>query len=239
MSMGESRTETIALAHRARVGDNHAFAALYQRFAPFARRTASRIVSDPHEVDDLVHEAFYVVLRSMRAGGGPTESFAGYVVSTVRRLAIRHANRQRRVVPTEDVDRWDDVVAESAGSRQLDDVAVAWAGLPHRWRGILWSIEVDRYSPTELAPALDMSPTAVSSLASRARDALRTAYLAQRVTGDEPDACANLLPRLAAFARGTLAGRWLPGLAEHVRSCPACRDRLHDLVVHARRLPVR
>jgi DNA-directed RNA polymerase specialized sigma24 family protein len=37
-------------------------------------------------------------------------------------------------------------------------------------------VDVERYSPSELGSRLSMSPNAVSSLAARARKALRAAY---------------------------------------------------------------
>jgi DNA-directed RNA polymerase specialized sigma24 family protein len=71
---------------------------------------------------------------------------------------------------------------ESAVSTRRDDdlVAAAWASLPSRWRHVLWLIEVDQYSPAELAPSMAISANAVSSLATRARRALRTAYVDQQ-----------------------------------------------------------
>ncbi|WP_162606556.1 RNA polymerase sigma factor [Jiangella asiatica] len=163
-----------------RKGDAEAFAELYESFAPTARRTARRMVADRHDADDLVQEAFYIVLRAIRRGGGPDDSFLGYLLSTVRRLAFRQTSRQQRLVVTADVDPQQVVGEPVPGSTQLDDIAAAWAGLPDRWRAVLWQLEVDRYSPAELAPALDMTPNAVSSLASRARKALRTAYIAHQ-----------------------------------------------------------
>lgn len=170
------------LLHRARNGDSDAFAALYQHVAPVARRTASKMMRDAHEAEDLVQEAFYTVLRAIQGGGGPEESFLGYVLSTVRRLAFRQTTRQRRVIVSNDVDANEDTNDHAPGtSKQFDDIAAAWAGLPARWQRVLWRLEVDRYSPAELAPVLDMTPNAVSSLATRARDGLRRAYLAQQV----------------------------------------------------------
>ncbi|TDE02565.1 sigma-70 family RNA polymerase sigma factor [Jiangella asiatica] len=174
------RSDERNLLRRVRKGDAEAFAELYESFAPTARRTARRMVADRHDADDLVQEAFYIVLRAIRRGGGPDDSFLGYLLSTVRRLAFRQTSRQQRLVVTADVDPQQVVGEPVPGSTQLDDIAAAWAGLPDRWRAVLWQLEVDRYSPAELAPALDMTPNAVSSLASRARKALRTAYIAHQ-----------------------------------------------------------
>lgn len=174
---GVENEESGKLLTRARDGDEAAFSALYQRWAPTARRAAQRIVRDAHVAEDLVQEAFYLVLRAVRSGNGPTDSFSGYLVSTVRRLAYRHSAAQGRMVFLDDFGLWEANFAPKPGSSQSDLVDAAWASLPPRWRYVLWLIEVDRYSPAELAPAMSLSANAVSSLATRARQALRTSYL--------------------------------------------------------------
>nr|WP_246211341.1 sigma-70 family RNA polymerase sigma factor [Phytoactinopolyspora alkaliphila] len=157
--------------------DDDAFASLYQEHAPMARRIANGIVQDAHAAEDLVQEAFYLVLRNIRRGKGPTDSFSGYVASTVRRLAYRYSARQGRIVTIEDATTWErpsgSVMTLMPGGERI---TTAWASLPHRWRTILWLIEVDLFTPAELAAGMSMTPSAVSSLATRARRALRTAY---------------------------------------------------------------
>jgi RNA polymerase sigma factor (sigma-70 family) len=166
---------------RARRGDEAAFASLYRRVAPAARRTAQRIVSDIHAAEDLVQEAFYLVIRAIRSGHGPTDSFAAYLQSTVKRLAYRHFTAQGRTVMTENDALWERLLGPVAPqSAQADLVVAAWASLPSRWRRVLWLIEVDRYTPAELAPAMAMTPNAVSSLATRARRGLCAAYQAMQ-----------------------------------------------------------
>ncbi|NED97322.1 sigma-70 family RNA polymerase sigma factor [Phytoactinopolyspora alkaliphila] len=161
----------------ARNGDELAFTSLYRKVAPAARRTAQRIVQDAHAAEDLVQEAFYLVLRAFRTGHGPTDSFAAYVQSTVKRLAYRHFAKQGRTVVTDSDAVWERYLAPVIPpTAQADLVVAAWASLPARWRRILWLIEVDRYTPAELAPGMAMTPNAVSSLATRARRALCAAY---------------------------------------------------------------
>ncbi|RIQ10817.1 sigma-70 family RNA polymerase sigma factor [Jiangella rhizosphaerae] len=157
-------------------GDDRAFEALYREVAPRARRIAYRIVRDADAADDLVQEAFYLVLRSMRSGGGPREQFAGYVFTTTKRLAFQHCRTRTALAGH------DDPAALRTGDDPYDaepkGASDALATLPPRWRTILWLVEVERYSPAELAAPMSMTPSAVASLAHRARRALRTAYLA-------------------------------------------------------------
>lgn len=172
--------DSAGLLDRIRKGDEAAFASLYHSVAPAARRTAHGIVHDIHVADDLVQEAFYQILRAVRSGRGPTDSFSGYMMATVKRLAYRYFTAQSQVVLTEDDTLCERQRLVSASAPAQDDLAAAaLASLPRRWRDVLWLIEVDQYSPAELAPAMSMTANAVSSLATRARRALRTAYAEQ------------------------------------------------------------
>ncbi|SDU21656.1 RNA polymerase sigma factor [Jiangella alkaliphila] len=179
MIKGWDHEESTVLLDRAYQGDDAAFGTLYRRVSPMARRAAHNIVRDSHAADDLVQETFYLVLRAVRSGRGPRDSFTGYVLATVKHLAYRYCRTESRMVANDDPDMWErhaDIVVQPPA--QAERATAAWASLPPRWRSILWLVEVDRYSPAELAAGLSLTPNAVSSLASRARQALRTAYSA-------------------------------------------------------------
>jgi RNA polymerase sigma factor (sigma-70 family) len=178
MIKGWDHEESTVLLDRAYQGDDVAFGTLYRRVSPMAKRAAHNIVRDSHAADDLVQETFYLVLRAVRSGRGPRDSFAGYVLATVKHLAYRYCKSQSRTVTNDDPAMWERFTDSGQPPVQAERVNAAWASLPPRWRSILWLVEVDRYSPAELAPGLALTPNAVSSLASRARQALRTAYLA-------------------------------------------------------------
>lgn len=178
MIKGWDHEESTVLLDRAYQGDDAAFGTLYRRVSPMARRAANNIVRDTHAADDLVQETFYLVLRAVRSGRGPRDSFTGYVLATVKHLAYRYCKAESRTVTNDDPDLWERNTEIVQLPAQADRVTAALASLPPRWRSILWLVEVDRYSPAELAPGLSLTPNAVSSLASRARQALRTAYLA-------------------------------------------------------------
>ncbi|WP_240759803.1 RNA polymerase sigma factor, partial [Phytoactinopolyspora endophytica] len=140
-------------------------------------------MSDAHTADDLTHEAFYLVLRALRSGHGPRYSFARYLQATVRRLAYRYVAGWRRTIIAGDTEEWERyLLPMPSPAPQNDLVAAAWATLPPRWRRILWLIEVERYTPAELAAQMSMTPSAVSSLAVRARRGLHAAYLAMQRT---------------------------------------------------------
>lgn len=167
------------LLGRAHDGDDDALAVLYEKTAPMAHRAAHHIVRDRHTADDLVQETFYLVLNAVRAGRGPQSSFPGYVLSTVKRLAYRHSTARGRTIAVHDPAAWDALLglARTGDAGDVSRVAAALASLPTRWRHVLWLVDVERYSPSELGTRLSMTPNAVSSLAARARKALRAAYL--------------------------------------------------------------
>lgn len=177
MVNGVETDDSKTLLSGVRRGDEAAFSILYRSAAPVARQVAQRIVRDVHAADDLVQEAFYLMLKAVRSGHGPTESFGGYLIATVRRLAYRYAAAKGRSVFLDDFVIWESQFMPEPASPHEDLVNAAWASLPPRWRHILWLIEVDRFSPAELAPAMSLTPNAVSSLATRARQAMRLAYL--------------------------------------------------------------
>lgn len=170
--------EFAILLDQAHDGDDHAFGILYEKTAPMAHRAAQHIVHDRHAADDLVQETFCLVLNAVRAGRGPRSSFPGYVLSTVKRLAYRHSSTRGRTVTVDDPAAWDLLLGRPVDGADGGRAATALATLPARWRQVLWLVDVERYSPAELGSRLSMTPNAVSSLAARARKALRAAYAA-------------------------------------------------------------
>ncbi|WP_158563914.1 RNA polymerase sigma factor [Jiangella anatolica] len=156
--------------------DGEAIAALYRRWAPQLRQLAAGILNSVDDAEDVVQETFYAMCLAARNGRGPNRSAAGYLYTVARHAAHRQLTRNEQLVgigvPIEP--------SNDPQAAQLEDpTAAAFAGLPRRWRAVLWLIEVEGYSPAELAPAMAMTPNAVSSLATRARRALRTAYRQQ------------------------------------------------------------
>jgi DNA-directed RNA polymerase specialized sigma24 family protein len=69
---------------RVRRGDTRSYGVLYQRHAERARRLARSIVNNRSDADDVVAEAFASVLSALEGGKGPVDSFAPYLMSSVR-----------------------------------------------------------------------------------------------------------------------------------------------------------
>ncbi|WP_166354402.1 RNA polymerase sigma factor [Phytoactinopolyspora limicola] len=177
---GVESEDSTALLKRIRAGDEAAFAALYRRVAPQAQRVACRIVRDPIVAEDIVHDAMYSMLKAISSGHGPSDSYVGYVMAAVRRLAYRYTRRNTHTIYVDDPAQLEPHLAPAHPNPQGDAAAAALAALPSRWRGVLWLTEVDRYTPAELAEQMSLNANAVSSLASRARQALRAEFQAQQ-----------------------------------------------------------
>jgi DNA-directed RNA polymerase specialized sigma24 family protein len=59
-----------------------------------------------------------------------------------------------------------------------DELMTAMSSLAPRWRHVLWLVEVEGRSMSEVGAELAIAPSAAAALAYRARKALRAAYLA-------------------------------------------------------------
>src|SRR4029077_9294920 len=90
-----------------RAGDRAAYAQLYERHQPAARRMARQLSPSPHDVDDLVAEAFARVFDMLSSGRGPDSAFRAYLLTAVRNGRYERARRDRRLELSEDMARHD------------------------------------------------------------------------------------------------------------------------------------
>ncbi|MET0461112.1 MAG: sigma-70 family RNA polymerase sigma factor [Ilumatobacteraceae bacterium] len=227
------------LIDRVRDGDRDAFAMLYERHRPAARRFARSLVRTDSDADDVVAEVFARVLMAMERGKGPVGTFAPYVMRSVRNECYRVNRRGRR----ESADRFESVDGDQCSStsrdqyERFDEVAVlrvALESLPAHQRELLWHTEVDEVTPTELADRNGSTPHAVAMMAMRARRALGSAYLdqhliADRVHDDLDAECRDARPHLVGFVRGTLGVRRRRHVEAHLARCARCDEAREGL----------
>ena len=167
------------LLRAAHAGDNAAYQELYTLHLDGARQLARALVGW-EQADELVADAFARVLAALRGGGGPTSNFRAYLHVTVRNR-YRDSLRTPHERPVSDRP-W---ILEEAGPgveeqvEGLDETVAsdALATLPERWQRVLWHIEVEGRKPAEVAELMGIAPRTVSSLAHRAREGLKRAYL--------------------------------------------------------------
>jgi RNA polymerase sigma factor (sigma-70 family) len=169
-------TEESDLLERARHGDRAAVASLYALHVAAARRLAV-IRAGPDDADDLVADAFARVIAQLLSGRGPTANFRSYLFATVRnrhRDLLRRGDRER---PASDQPWLFECAATAEEWLPDSELLAALRSLPPRWQDVLWCVVVQDRPVVEAAHDFGLSPTALTSLAHRARSGLRTAYL--------------------------------------------------------------
>jgi RNA polymerase sigma factor (sigma-70 family) len=221
-----------------RAGRADAYAQLYQRHVASARALARQLTGRTAEADDLVAEAFTKLLATLLGGGGPDAAFRAYLLTTLRHAFHDRLRRDRRLELTDDMTRYDTGVPwEDPAVSELESrlAANAFAGLPERWRLVLWCTEVEQRSPAEVAFSLGLSPNGVAALAYRAREALRRAYLQEHLRDQASTAPTGTdrhratVDRLGAWARDGLSGRQRAAVDSHLGACSGCRSLAAEL----------
>ncbi len=208
-----------------RAGDRQAFGDLYSRHASAAAGLARQFARSSAEADDLVSEAFARVLDGLLEGKGPDTAFRAYLFTTVRNTAYDRSRKDKRLQFTDDIESHDQPV-------ELDDPVIAdlenglvgraFAGLPERWQTVLWHVQVEGQSPAEVGVLMGMAPNAVSSLAFRAREGLREAYLQAHLAETAAQQCRTTVDRLGAWTRGGLSKRERAQVDAHLQVCDRC-----------------
>ncbi|QAY70251.1 sigma-70 family RNA polymerase sigma factor [Xylanimonas protaetiae] len=228
-----TQTSDAHLVRLARAGSDDASAELWYRHSAAGRRAAAQITRR-YDADDLVQEAFARILAAIARGAGPDGAFRPYLYATIRNVA---ATWGRAHVERDSID----AVAQVADPDSVFDAAVldrsiaarAFSSLRPEVREILWYTEVEGMSSGDAGRYLGLGPGAAATMASRARDRLRTAWVQAHVSGADVDpGCRWTVERLGAHARRTLARRDHRTLERHLRACERCAvlaDELDDV----------
>jgi RNA polymerase sigma factor (sigma-70 family) len=215
-----------------RTGDTRAYALLYERHEPAARGLARQLAQSPHDVDDLIAEAFAKVFRMLRSGGGPDTAFRAYLLTTLRHARYERARRDRRLELSDDMARHDQGVPwTDPVEAELDATlaARAFARLPERWQAVLWYSEVEQESTAQVGQRLGLRPNAVAALAYRAREALREAYLQVHLSECGEDECRATVDRLGGWTRQRLSATDSAQVRTHLAACASCRRLAAEL----------
>ena len=228
-----------------RAGDRRAYGPLYERHRRAALRVARHLARDEAAADDLAAEAFTRVLAAIDRGNGPDEAFRAYLYTTLRRTAFDWAESEKRVRLVENIAELEVTAAPVTGADRdpLDEAfdrqitSRAFHSLPERWQIVLWHLEVEGETPAEVAPLLDLSPSAVSALAYRAREGLRQAFLQEHLAETVNEACRPFAQRLAAFVRGKLGTRDHTKVERHLDTCADCTGLYLELLKFNEALP--
>ncbi|THI98860.1 sigma-70 family RNA polymerase sigma factor, partial [Nocardioides sp.] len=237
MSTPAGTGDEAELLLRARSGDATAIEDLYTTHVPAARRLATALAGSS-AADDLVSDSFARVISQLRGGRGPATNFRAYLFATIRnryRDAVRLASREN---PVSD-QPWileDNHAPVEAPETSLDDTfgdvdaIAAFNALPEAWQQVLWHVEVEGRRIPEVATLLRTSPAAVSSLAYRAREGLKLAYLNRRLGSPPRDRqCQWVQDRLSQYVRDSVSPRVVSKIEAHLPGCAVCTRALADL----------
>ncbi|MEV6315356.1 sigma-70 family RNA polymerase sigma factor [Streptomyces sp. NPDC051776] len=219
---------------------------LYRRHKPAVLSYALACCRDPHTAEDLMSEAFTRTLQAVRSGGGPEAAWRPYLLTVVRRTAADWAGTERRTELSPDFEQWlergSHVPDEESGEERilrLEDnslVLRAFRSLPERWQAVLWYTAVEEEPSARVGVLLGVSASGVNSLASRAKEGLREAYLTAHVEGgSDTDECRHYSSLLGAAVR-RVGRRTNKDLERHLASCERCRGALLELTYLNERL---
>ncbi|MBM7856273.1 sigma-70 family RNA polymerase sigma factor [Lentzea nigeriaca] len=217
------------LTQRVRAGDDRAVTELYRRHHPAVLALSRRLCADHQAAEDLANEAFTRTLRTIRAGsGGPSDGWRPYLYAVVRNTAAEWARDHGRVVLTADYQDLESDLSAAAAPELPDELVTrAFQSLPVRSRHVLWHTLVEDEPPERVASMLGITREHVNVLAQRAREGLRTAYLAAHVETGSAE-CREFADRLAAIVRNPK--RRIPrALREHLDDCPNCARAQREL----------
>ena len=208
-----------------REGDASAFGELWTRHRG-AALVAARAFTSSLDPEDLVAEAYAVILRALRQGGGPRgDAFRPYLNTVVRNLARRWGSERVELSTDElpELGEGDPVLEEQLGGLDHRLVRQAFESLPARWREALWHAEVEGRGPAEFAAALGLTPNAAAALVYRAREGLRQAWLQAHVADAQAEGeCGWVLAHLGEHGRDALRKRAARRLTAHLQTCDSC-----------------
>ncbi len=232
------------LLDRARRFDSDAVDTLYSTHLQAARQVAVALAG-PAAADDLVADAFARVLAQLHAGRGPASNFRSYLHQTIRNRHRDIWRRSHRESPVShepwvlegglEAEHGPEEELEQAESDEL--LVKAFDGLPQDWREVLWHLEVRNRPVHDVAALMNLTPAGVSSLAYRAREGLRLAYLDQMVHTTPPGRdCQWTRDRLSKYVRGRLSASAEGRLELHLRDCASCSATIADLAHTNRKL---
>ncbi|MFD3418851.1 RNA polymerase sigma factor [Streptomyces decoyicus] len=228
--------EQLTAPLRAGLPGGEEIAELYRRHRAAVRAYAGACCRDPHTAEDLTSEAFTLTLAAVRRGAGPVGPWRPYLFTVVRRTALDWAMSARRTEITDDIEACVPGLDPEPGGEELvlrreerGMVARSFAALPERWQTVLWLQVVERRPAAAIGVELGLTVSGVASLAERARDGLREAYLQVHAEGRTSPSCRRYGRLLAAAVRRVDRRGARQVLVRHLETCARCRRVLLEL----------
>ncbi len=215
-----------------RRGEHEVFGLLYSRHEGSAARYARRLMRSSDDANDVVAEAFARLLGILQRGLGPTDEFRPYLMRTVRNVAYDHGRTSRKLEFTDEMSvlegvvPFHDAVVEGV---ERDLVIRAFKALPPRWQQVLWLTCIEDRTVENACAVLGINTNALSSLAYRAREGLRQAYLQANLPAGTSSLCSPYTAKLGPLVRGALGHKPRELVEAHLRGCLTCTRAVQDL----------
>lgn len=155
--------------------DRNKFERVYDQYKNLMFYVAHRILNDPQEAEDAVHDAFVRIAEHIHQVGEPDcPKTRGFVVIIVERVALNRLGRRRRdALPLEE---WTPSARQEAPALEEGEAfRRAMARLSPRYRELLFLKHWQGFSDREIGNMLSMSQGNVARTLQRAKEKLREA----------------------------------------------------------------
>jgi RNA polymerase sigma factor (sigma-70 family) len=174
----------VELVEAARRGDRHAFAAIYDAYAPRIHALCTRLLNEPHTASDATQDTFVTAAQRLAQLRDPS-ALRAWLYTIARNTCLTAIERERRLVPLEDFaeaadDDGDPMVfgrghagTETAGQAAAEyDVARLLEQLPEPYRRVVVLFYMEDRSCEEVGELLSMPTGTVKALLHRGRKKL-------------------------------------------------------------------
>ncbi|GAT67849.1 glycosyl hydrolase [Planomonospora sphaerica] len=233
---GRSGPDT-ALVSAACDGDRRALDALVADSLPLVYNIVGRALNGHPDVDDVVQETLFRVVRGLPGLRDPEAYRSWLVAIAVRQVRDHEQDRRAAQHRRTDLDTAEEVPDPASDfaavtilrlglTDQRREVAEATRWLDRDDRALLalwWLEETGELSRAELAAALGLSARHASVRVQRMKEQVQTAHTIVRALRAEPG-CAELRA-LTWNWDGVPGPLWRKRLARHIRGCDACERR--------------
>ncbi|MET8763781.1 sigma-70 family RNA polymerase sigma factor [Lentzea sp. NPDC004782] len=220
----------------AQAGDREALDAVVTASLPLVYNVVGRALSADADVDDVVQDAMFRVIRGIGSLREPERFRSWLVAVTINQIREHHRRRDLAPAPLEEYDRADPgaefvEVALSrlhfAQQRREVDEAARWLDPADRELLALWTLErVGQLTRAEVTDALDLGAHAVTVRLSRLKGRLETVRHLVRALSAEPR-CPALAQAVQGWS-GQPSPLWRKRLLRHVDECGQCRRGVDD-----------
>lgn len=207
-------------------GDQHALAAVYDRYADRIHDFCLRMLHDPADAADATHDTFLIAARRVGTLRDPGK-LAAWLYAIARSQCLGRIRDRKRTAPADDLEPAVTSEDPGRGAEQAEVAALvhaAAAGLDDRDRAALHLHLRHDLDGQALADAMGVSPANARKIAQRVRGRLERSLTALVVARRGSDDCEELAAILGDWD-GELTPLLRKRVARHVDGCEVCDDQ--------------